>query len=195
MNANHMSHRTNQGENDKSDAIALLLAASRQRRRARGVAMVEGALIFPIMAMFIYMLELAHHNFDAYITAEHVAEERTWSSATYGSMIGTCPKDKARDDTSYKRVYFKMDPLGGGSDDPPAAGNPSMSAPNGGSGAASGKIAGAGPGGWFMHHDTASAEVKVARGPRSFDKSANARSKVFCNQPWVGSLWDVIKSL
>lgn len=157
--------------------------------------MVEGALIFPIMSFFLVYLELAHHSYDAYLTTEHVAEQRAWSGATVGSMIGNCPK--GRDDTSYQPSYFKM-MSGGGSGDENTGSNPSTNA-GGSSSSASGKLGGnAGPGGWFMHHDTAMAQVTVKRGPVTYDGTQhrpNARSKLFCNQPWVGSLWDIITSL
>jgi hypothetical protein len=166
---------------------SLLLKSAQRRRRARGVAMVEGALVFPIMAMFMFMFEMAHHAFDAYITTEHVSEERTWSAATAGSFIGDC-KDARRDDTSYKPAYFKMT-----DGTTPAGGDQVGSSPAADSSGTGGANVGGPSGGWFMHHDSALANITVKRGGRDFEKSASAASKVFCNQPWAGGIIDIIK--
>jgi hypothetical protein len=180
--------------NDKTSS-SLLASSRRRRRNARGVAMVEGALIFPIMAFFLVYLELAHHSFDGYLLAEHVAEERTWSSATAGGFSGCSP---ARDDTNYHPPYLKLQPTGSGGA-AGAAGDENKGTPpatdSGGGRINGGALAGSGPGGFFMHHDTAAVQVTVKRGSVTYDGTAHmpaARSKVFCNQPWLGSIIDII---
>jgi hypothetical protein len=175
-------------KNDKSR----LLKSAQRRRRERGVAMVEGAVVFPIMAMFMVMFELAHHSFDAYITTEHVAEERTWSSATLGSFTLSCPT--GRDDTEYSsQVKYFTITAGGSPTDTKAGGSPSTNS-NGGK-INGNSMAGQGPSGWAMHSDTAAATAKASRGAGSFTTTPNARSKVFCNQPWVGGLWAIVSSI
>ncbi len=145
--------------------------------------MVEGALVFPIMAMFMVMFELAHHSFDGYITAEHVARERAWSGATIGSFVLSCPK--GRDDTSYTSQvkYFTIDGLNG-SDESQASTSQTNNT----------GVAVTGPGGWAIHHATAAVTAHADRGAGHFTTTPNARSKVFCNQPWVGGLVDIFKS-
>lgn len=174
--------------NEPNNKVAQLLKASRRRRTARGVAMVEGALVFPIMAGFMVMLEMAHHGFDAYITAEHVSEERTWSAATKGAFL-QC--SGGRDDVNYKPGYFtKRSALGGSSDNAGATPAADKSKTEGNNVP--------GPGGFFIYHDSAQITFKASRGTGSlnetFEKPATARSKVFCNQPWMGGLIDIIKN-
>lgn len=159
------------------------------RRKARGVAMVEGALIFPIMSFFLVYLELAHHSYDGYITAEHVARERAWSSALQGSVIGGCDSG-ARDDQSYKPSYFSISAGGSGTDGKGTSPN----VPNGD------KIASI-PGGdqsRFIikkHFAIATADVNVARGGVSYNHKPSSKTAVYCNQPWIGGLTDIIKKI
>jgi hypothetical protein len=169
-----------------------VLRRIRQRLGSRGVAMVEGAVIFPVMAGFLVMLELAHHSFDAYITTGHVARERAWSSATAGSIIGNCPT--ARDDTGYSSkasAYFTIAAAGGGTDenvgkgakpDPGPAGKyvpPDLPAQNG----------------FFKHTETVTATVTVHRGQSPvYTKTTVSKDVVYCNQAWHGTIVDIIKA-
>lgn len=77
-------------------------ARIRHLRSRRGVAMVEAGVIFPIMASFLFVMELAHHMYDLKLETIHRARERSWSYAVEG-----CTGE--RDDDSYKRVYFTID--------------------------------------------------------------------------------------
>lgn len=169
-----------------------LVASARHRRRALGVAMVEGAIVFPVMAGFLVMFELCHHSYEAYIQTGHVAEQRAWSNATVGSLIGNC-KNPVRDDTAYKPKYFKMDSPGSGGNTS-AGGNPQIQQNSGGSISGSGAGTAPGSGGWFIHHDSANATISVSRGTFQHTANASSTSYVFCNQPWVGSLLDIIKN-
>lgn len=79
-----------------------LKARIRNRRWQRGVAMVEGAIIFPGMAIFLVVMELAHNMYDLKLETLHRARERAWSYSLEG-----CTGE--RDDDSYKRSYFTID--------------------------------------------------------------------------------------
>lgn len=176
-----------EGMSAMNDKKSRLLQSAKRQRRARGVAMVEGAVVFPVMAIFMFMFEMAHHAFDGYIAAEHVSEERTWSAATAGSFIGDC-KSARRDDTSYAPPYFTMQ------QGTSTGGDQVSSSPSVDSSGTNGANVGGPSGGWFMHHDSAVADISVKRGGRSFSKSALATSKVFCNQPWAGGIVSIITS-
>ena len=150
--------------------------------------MVEAAVIFPVMALFLVMLELAHHSFDAYITVGHVAAERTWSSVTTGSLYGKCPA--GRDDTSYvsQVKYFTIagstnTDVQPGTQTPPSAGPASVPSPSLG-----------GQNGFWKHTADATATVNVSRGSRSFTNNPKSSDTVYCNQKYYGSLLDIIKN-
>jgi len=152
--------------------------------------MVEGAVVFPVMAMFLVMLELAHHSVDGYITAAHISRERAWSSATTGSIIGQCPKNGRDDDLYSSKVkYFKIE--GAGNSDSPNAGA-AQSPDTGGQVSVPGGTPG--QNGFFKHTQDTTADVSVARGGRSFENKQTAKDTVYCNQGWYGSLIDIIKS-
>ncbi|MGH7284078.1 MAG: hypothetical protein ACRELY_21335 [Polyangiaceae bacterium] len=172
-----------------------LIAKIRQRLGRRGVAMVEGAIVFPLMGGMLVMLELGHHSYDAYLTVGHVGQERTWSSATAGSLIGSCPKT-LRDDTSYadqvasSGKYFTLAGDAAVGDDNSSKGS---TPPTGSVPVPSTQMSWATNGLW-SHTDGATATVKVARGGRSFTNNPASKDKVYCNQKWYGTLVDIISN-
>ena len=171
-----------------------LLAKIRQRIGRRGVAMVEGAVIFPVMGGMLVMLELGHHSYDAYVTVGHVGAERTWSTATTGSLIGNCG-GSVRDDTSYadqvnsSGKYFTLAGKGGPDDNTSNA-----PPPNTGQAKVPGQQLQMVGNGIWSHTDGAMATVKVSRGSRSYTNTPWSSDKVYCNQKWYGSLVDIIKN-
>lgn len=171
----------------------------RSRLNARGVAMVEGAIVFPILSLFLIMLELGHHAFDAYITVGHVARERAWSAATTGADISNC-SGGARDDQLYASVRANYMTIGTGTTaDPPPTGKPNID-----SGGHSFGSPVAGTNGFFKHTAAATADVHVSRGGNSgfvwphaggtFSPHPNSSVTVYCNQKWHGTLIDIIAS-
>lgn len=170
-----------------------LLAKLRQRLGRRGVAMVEGAIIFPLMGGMLVLLELGHHSYDAWITTGHVGAERTWSTVTAGSAIGNCG-DNVRDDQSYADQvgsagkYFTIQGNGaanaGTQGSPPPTGNVPVPAT---------QISQASNGFW-SHTDGAMAQVQVSRGTRQFSNTPKSTDKVYCNQKWYGTLVDIIRN-
>lgn len=168
-----------------------LAVLKRRLRRQRGVAMVEGAIIFPLMAMFMFFLELAHHSFDGYITATHVARERAWSSATIGSATGQC--GAGRDDDAYwpKAKYIKsMTDSPQGADGVAQKGAPPDT---GSSGVSAGQGSG-GHNGFFKHTATATAHITIDRGGHLFQPTAVSKVSVYCNQPYIGGVETVISN-
>ena len=160
-----------------------------RRRRSRGVAMVEGAVVFPVMAMFLFFLEMAHHSYDSYITVTHVERERSWSTATIGGIAG-CDAGNVRDDTTYSAnvKYFKMDTGSGGGNalagdapNPPAEGKASV--PNM-----------PGSAGFFKWTGQASAQTEWGRGGHSVKNTESASGIVYCNQSYHGGLLEIIES-
>jgi hypothetical protein len=160
--------------------------------------MVEGAIVFPILSLFLIMMELAHHSFDAYITTGHVARERAWSAATTGSLIGNCT-DGARDDQLYASTRSSYMTIGTGTTANGQPG-PTPTIPAGGHS----YPAIAGTNGFFKHTATATADVHVSRGGSSgfvwphaggsFAPHPNSSVTVYCNQKWYGTLVDIIGS-
>lgn len=171
---------------NKPNSSAVL---KRRASRQRGVAMVEGAIIFPIMCMFLVMLELAHHSFDGYVTAGHVARERAWSSATKGSAIGSCPD--GRDDTNYSSKASYITNIDAASSDPKEGDAPNPS----GGGFASAPAGVPGSNGFFKHTAEATAHVEINRGGFILHPTAKSVVTVYCNQPYIGGLFQIIKNL
>lgn len=150
--------------------------------------MVEAAVIFPVMALFLVMLELAHHSFDAYITVGHVARERAWSSATTGSIIGSCPA--GRDDTLYVSQVHYFTIQGASNTDQQQSSSPP---PNTG-GKVSAPAGVPGQNGFWKHTADATATVTVKRGLRSFTNNPKMTDSVYCNQKYYGGITDILKS-
>jgi hypothetical protein len=150
--------------------------------------MVEGAVIFPIMASMMIMFELAHHSFDAYITVGHVVRERTWSAATTGSLIGNCGAG-ARDDQTYTATesYFSI-PAGGATSNGQAGPAPSYSTNH----SPPGNLPGSN--GFFNYSADATANISVHRGGRSFNHTAQSHEMVYCNQKFYGSIITIIEN-
>ena len=155
--------------------------------------MVEGGIVFPIMAMFLVFLEMAHHSYDSYVTVTHVERERTWSIVTHGHTFGCDANDVKDDDTYSKNVkYFKMGsssengggntPAGGGADSPPTG--------------STGVSVGDTPGskGFFKWQGQASAKTDWKRGPNQVQNTEIATGVVYCNQQYLGTPLDIIKN-
>lgn len=150
--------------------------------------MVEGAVIFPVMSIFLVLLELSHHSFDGYIEAGHVARERAWSAATAGSIAGGC--DGGRDDQNYKPSYFSSISGSGGSTPQGGPTNVQESGRLGGiTGGDSSRLI------ISKHQATVTVNVSIKRGPRSYAPTPKAMSSVYCNQPFIGGLFDIISQL
>ena len=148
-----------------STKIISIMSRLRARAARRGVAMVEGAVVFPVMAGFLILFEISHHSYDLKVTTIHRARENAWSFALEGCK-------KGRDDDSYKKPYFTIDQIetgeGGGS--VPHVGLPLVSIPLPDVDAANATVSG---------------NATAHRGGRTFEKRAGSMTTLVCN-PTLG---------
>jgi hypothetical protein len=61
---------------------------SQSRKSSRGVAMVEGAVILPVLAIFFGLLQFVHAEYDAKMLTMWDAHNQAWAYASHGCVGG-----------------------------------------------------------------------------------------------------------
>jgi hypothetical protein len=64
------------------------LIRSRSRKSSRGVSMVEGALILPVLTVFFGLLQFVHAEYDAKMLTMWDAHNQAWDYASHGCVGG-----------------------------------------------------------------------------------------------------------
>ncbi len=72
----------------------LVKARIRRRHTGRGAAMVEAAVIFPVLCVFLGLLDFAHAEYDAKLLTSWDAQNQAWSYAAKGCTSG--PKESGQ---------------------------------------------------------------------------------------------------
>ena len=61
---------------------------SRSRKNARGAAMVEGAVVVPVLTMFFGLFQLVHAEYNAKMLTTWDAHNQAWDYASHGCVGG-----------------------------------------------------------------------------------------------------------
>lgn len=77
-----------------------LKARIARRRSSRGAALVEAALMIPILCGFLGLMSFAHSEYDAKLLTTWDAQNQAWTYSTHGCLDGTDKPGTANTDAN-----------------------------------------------------------------------------------------------